>query len=64
MSNLPTSLKVKPNIPVPAQSVEELIAERQYWDQRIKSAGRWGAAVGVAAEFRDECDGELLRRFK
>lgn len=62
MSDLPPSLIPSPNIPIQKQTLEELIAERQYWDGQIKKATRWGAALSVSSEFRDECDNELLRR--
>lgn len=36
-------------------SLEELTAERVYWDDKIINATCWGAALAAAAEFRDEC---------
>lgn len=62
MSDLPPSLAVKPNIPWKEQTIEQLIAERDYWQAIIDAKGSWGAAVGASAEFRDECERELKRR--
>jgi hypothetical protein len=59
---LPESLAVKPNIPWSKQTVEQLKAERAYWEARINEATGWGASVGVAAEFLKGCDIEIARR--
>lgn len=63
MTNLlPPSLAAKPNIPLDQQTVEQLKVEREYWDNEIRSATGWGAAVGVAHEFRSACDKWIARR--
>ena len=61
-TNLPPSLAVSPNIPVHHQTVRELKLERDYWQSKIDAATGWSAAVGAAAEFRDDCVNELKRR--
>lgn len=43
-------------------TLEELKAEYDYWDRKILAATQWGAALGAAAEFRDECAGWIARR--
>lgn len=37
-------------------SIEELKAEREYWEDKIVGATAWGASLSVASEFRGECD--------
>ena len=44
---LPESLATIPNIPWQSQTIEQLKAERDYWNSKIKSADGWGASVGV-----------------
>jgi len=61
--DLPPSLAVAPNIPLRAQTREQLIAERDYWQASIDAANSWGAAVSVADEFLRACNRELERRF-
>ncbi|MBS9720213.1 MazG-like family protein [Tianweitania sp. BSSL-BM11] len=41
---------------------EELAAERDRWDQKIKNASGWGAALAVADSFRRNCDRQIERR--
>lgn len=58
---LPPSLRVTPNIPHEEQTLDELKAERAYWDEKVKSAP--GPASAVAAdEFRTICDSFIRRK--
>ena len=41
-----------------------LVEEYSFWDDKIKNAKSWGAALTAADEFRKECEQELLRRGK
>jgi hypothetical protein len=59
---LPESLATIPNIPWQSQTIEQLKAERDYWNSKIKSADGWGASVGAAIKFRDACTREIQRR--
>lgn len=43
-------------------SDDELLAEWHQWNDKIKNAPGWGAAVGAADEFRRTCAQELRRR--
>jgi hypothetical protein len=43
-------------------SDEDLLKEWQTWDDKIIGAKSWGAAVGAALEFRQECEREMSRR--
>lgn len=43
-------------------SDQELKIEWLLWDDEISSAIHWGAALGVANEFRHECEVELKKR--
>lgn len=43
-------------------TIAELETERDYWQARIDSAENWGAAVGVAAEFHDDCVRAIRRK--
>lgn len=63
-SKYPPSLTATPNIPLHKQTLEQLIAERDYWQAKIEGATSWGAAVGAAAEFRDDCQLWIDRRQK
>lgn len=60
--DLPESLATKPNIPLHKQTTDQLKEERDFWQSKINDAPGWGASVSVAAEFRDACTSELLRR--
>lgn len=40
----------------------DLIAEYRKWDQNVKGANAWGAALGAAASFRRSVANELQRR--
>lgn len=44
------------------KTTEELRAEWHQWNDNIKNATGWGAAVGAADEFRRDCARELERR--
>jgi len=59
---LPESLATKPNIPWQSQTIEQLKAERDYWNSKIKSADEWWESVGEAIKFRDACTREIQRR--
>lgn len=61
---LPPSLAVTPNIPHAEQTLEQLRAERSYWDAKVKSAPGWGASVGAADAFLRSCDAWIARREK
>lgn len=61
---LPPSLAVTPNIAPKNQTLDQLYAERDYWDNRIKSATGWGAAVGAADDFRRACETWIAIREK
>lgn len=41
---------------------KELLEEWLYWDLEVRQTDRWGAALSVASEFREECDREIMRR--
>lgn len=41
---------------------DELLAEYIKWDEKIKNATGWGAAVGVAGGWRDACGRILAER--
>lgn len=43
-------------------SIEELVAERDKWEKKIDEAPGWGAAVGAAYEFMQECERWIRRR--
>lgn len=60
--NLPPSLATKPNIPWREQTTEQLIAERDYWKNKIDTADSWGASLGAAMGFYKACLSELARR--
>ena len=62
MTDLPESLAIKPNIPWNKQTLDQLIAERDYWNQKIEAGSPWGASTGCALEFRDACTNEIERR--
>jgi hypothetical protein len=59
---LPPSLSVVPNISIRNQTLEQLTAERDYWQGKVDKATGWGAAVGAANEFLLECEREIRRR--
>lgn len=60
--DLPPSLAAKPNIPWHQQTVEQLQAERDFWQRKMDSKDCWGAALGAAAGFRRGCMNELKKR--
>ena len=60
--NLPESLATVPNIPLCDQTLDQLIAERDYWNHKVESAPAWGAALPVARSFLDACNREIRRR--
>lgn len=62
MTQLPPSLAVRPNIALREQTVEQLIAERDYWDAKVRDSECWGASVVAANGFRTACERELSRR--
>lgn len=60
--DLPESLARVPNIPVEEQTIEQLKAERDYWQSIIDGAPIWGGSLTAAAEFMHDCNQELRRR--
>lgn len=52
---LPPSLAVKPNIPWEEQTLEQLIAERDYWADRVANAPGFASAK-AADNFRKACE--------
>lgn len=54
-TNLPPSLAVKPNIPLEKQTLEQLRAERAYWNQQVINAAGFPSAK-AAHEFRSGCE--------
>lgn len=61
MIDLPESLAVTPNIPWEHQTLEQLKAERDYWEQRVKDAAGFASAK-AADDFRKGCDGWIRQR--
>ena len=61
---LPPSLAVIPNIPHSEQTLEQLRAERDYWDRKVREAPGWGASLSAAAGFRESCNVWIRRREK
>jgi len=57
---LPPSLAVAPNIPLGAQTIVQLEAERDYWAARVADAA--GPASAAAERHRQGCVDELQRR--
>jgi len=47
---------------VKTPSDEDVLAEWWRWDEKIKSATSWGAALAAADEFRKDAERELRRR--
>jgi hypothetical protein len=62
MNELPPSLAVVPNIRWDKQTLEQLQAERAYWQATVDAAEGCGAAPIAAIEFRDACDAWIKRR--
>lgn len=58
---LPPSLAVSPNIPWDQQTIEQLEAERAYWDRRVSDAGGFSSAY-AASRFRGACEAWIARR--
>jgi hypothetical protein len=50
------------NKPISLMTDEELVQERQLFDNEIASADRWGAKVTAAMEFREAVEHEQRRR--
>lgn len=48
--------------PFSEMTLDELRAEHEHWDKKIREATGWGAAVGAADEFRRDCAREIRRR--
>lgn len=53
---LPPSLAVKPNIPYSEQTIEQLIAEHDYWATELDAATGWGSWLSFASECTAACD--------
>lgn len=58
---LPPSLAVKPNIPLEAQTLEQLRAERAYWEHQVGTAPGFASAK-AADDFRRGCEAWIARR--
>lgn len=58
---LPPSLAVEPNIPWEEQSLEELRAERAYWEACVREAAGFASAK-AADDFRRACDVWIRKR--
>jgi hypothetical protein len=50
------------NKPLSELSDGELISEYNLWNNKVKNATAWGAALAAADEFRKECWHEMQRR--
>lgn len=50
------------NGPISGLSNEALLEEWGYWNFTIRNAESWGARIGVADEFRTQCEREIARR--
>ncbi|GLI92361.1 hypothetical protein [Methylocystis echinoides] len=57
MTELPESLRVRPNIPWRDQTLAQLRQERDYWAEKLESGG-------AALEFMRECERWIRRREK
>ena len=60
-TKLPPSLAVTPNIPWEKQTIEQLDAERIYWDEKVRTAPGFASAK-AADDFRRGCETWLKRR--
>lgn len=58
---LPASLSVEPNIPWERQTLEQLIAERDYWIEQVRTAPGFVSAK-AADDFRKACETWIERR--
>lgn len=58
---LPPSLAVVPNIAWEHQTLDQLRAERAYWDERVSTAAGFASAK-AADDFRRACDAWIARR--
>lgn len=58
---VPESLAVTPNIPWHEQTVEQLVAERDYWEACVRSAAGFASAK-AADDFRKACESWIERR--
>lgn len=59
---LPASLSVSPNLKHEDMTLEQLVEERDYWDEKIKVAPSWGASLVVADGFRRDCQKWIDRK--
>ena len=48
--------------PISELSDEDLIAEWHHWNDEIKAATGWGAALAAADEFRRACEQQIEKR--
>ena len=58
---LPPSLQVKPNIPWEAQTIDQLKAERDYWNRMLSTAPGFASAK-AADDFRRACESWIAKR--
>lgn len=50
------------NKPIRDLTDTELLSEWAYWNEKIKAATSWGAALAAADAFRKSCETQLNRR--
>lgn len=60
---LPPSLAVTPNIPWEKQTLEQLMAERDYWIESVRTAPGFASAK-AADDFRQGCEAWIAIREK
>lgn len=58
---LPPSLAVSPNIPHSEQTLEQLYAEREYWERQVSTAPGFASAK-AADDFRHACQVWINKR--
>jgi hypothetical protein len=60
-NDLPPSLQVTPNIPWERQTLAQLIAERDYWAAKVRTAAGFASAK-AADDFRRGCETWIAKR--
>lgn len=60
--SLPPSLAAVPNIPPREQTLDQLLAEKAYWEARLSAKSGWGAAVGAMSEIIQELETHIQIR--
>ena len=61
---LPPSLAVVPNIPWHEQTINQLQAEWNYWDEQVRGAPEWGVSFAFAMKERAACERWLEKRLR